>query len=385
MNIINQVSFKSIFTIENLKQFFIKYGHHWEKDYLRQVKSQISAFLNCGNIAFAKATFACDCGLVAYRPVTCKSRFCPSCAANSSTNWANALSDEFIEKKHRFILFSIHPKLEKFLFNHREIYGELSSIINKLFKNFFKYNSTVKKLKITDFGLISFIHTFGRSSNFNLHFHVILTEGGFDSKGKWHSVNFFPYQKFKDDWHNEVIKLLKRKFPNNINLKNMIKLCSNNDKHLFIDVKGKPVKNNKNLIKYLGRYLARPAIAEYRIISYDGKFIKFWYKDVETKEKEILELPLFEFMFRIIQHIPPKNLKLVRRYGIYSRRIKKKLKEVLKTLKNSRLFNIKAIPWDKRIEKWQGKNPLVCPRCNKKMKLVSFEHKKYGIFNYGST
>ena len=120
-------------------------------------------------------------------------------------------------------------------------------------------------------------------------------------------------------------------------------------------------------------------------ISYDGKFVKFWYKDVETKEKETLELPLFEFMFRIIQHIPPKNLKLVRRYGIYSRRIKKKLKEVLKTLKNSRLFNINVIPWDKRIEKWQGKNPLVCPRCNKKMKLVSFEHKKYGIFKYGST
>ena len=97
MNIINQVSFKSIFTIENLKQFFIKYGHHWEKDYLRQVKSQINAFLNCGNIAFAKATFACDCGLVAYRPVTCKSRFCPSCAANSSTNWANAHSHQLKE------------------------------------------------------------------------------------------------------------------------------------------------------------------------------------------------------------------------------------------------------------------------------------------------
>ena len=199
MNITNEVSLKNIFTIENLKQFFIKYGHYWEKDYLRHVKSQINAFLNCGNLAFAKATFGCDCGLVAYRPVSCKSRFCPSCAANSSTNWANTLSDEFIEKKHRFILFSIHPKLEKFLFNHREIYGELSWIINKLFKSFFKYNSTVKKFKITDFGLISFIHTFGRASNFNLHFHVILTEGGFDSKGKWHSVNFFPYQKFKND------------------------------------------------------------------------------------------------------------------------------------------------------------------------------------------
>lgn len=55
-------------------------------------------------------------------------------------------------------------------------------------------------------------------------------------------------------------------------------------------------------------------------------------------------------MFRIIQHIPPKNLKLVRQYGIYSRRIKNKLNEILKNLKNKRLFTSKYISWDKRIE-----------------------------------
>ncbi len=126
----------------------------------------------------------------------CKSRFCPSCAVKSSTLWANSLSKSFINKKHRFILFSIHPKLEKFLFNHRELFADLSNIINKLFKDFFKYSKAVKNLKIKDFGLISFIHTFGRASNFNLLFHVILTEGGFDSKGNWRSVSFLPYHFF---------------------------------------------------------------------------------------------------------------------------------------------------------------------------------------------
>ncbi len=130
----------------------------------------------------------------------------------------------------------------------------------------------------------------------------------------------------------------------------MIKLASKDNKELFINISGTPVKNNHKLIKYLGRYLARPAIAEYRIISYDGKTIRFWYIDVDSKEKEVLEPPLFEFMFRIIQHIPPKNLKLVRQYGIYSRRIKNKLNEILKNLKNKCLFTCKYIIWDKRVE-----------------------------------
>jgi len=385
MNSNTQVSLKDIFTINNLKVFFSKFSHHWKPSYLKHVKSQIYAFLNCRNSAFAKATFSCSCGLTAYRPVTCKSRFCPSCAVKYSTTWAKSLSDSFINKNHRFILFSVHPKLEKFLFNHRELFGELSNIINSSFKDFFKYSKEVKGLKIKDFGLFSFIHTFGRSSNFNLHFHVIVTEGGFDSKGNWHSVDFFPYHFFKPKWHNNVVSLLKKTFPNDTNLKNMIKLCSQNNKELFVDIVGSKVKNNEKLIKYLGRYLARPAIAEYRIISYDGKSVKFWYIDVDTKEKEILELPLFEFMFRVIQHIPPKNLKLVRRYGIYSRRIKSRLKDTLQRLKNNRLFKVSHISWGKKIELWQGNNPLICPRCNKKMKLTSFEHKKYGTFNYNSS
>ena len=35
----------------------------------------------------------------------------------------------------------------------------------------------------------------------------------------------------------------------------------------------------KRAVQYNGRYSARAAIAEYRIISYKGEMVKFWYKD----------------------------------------------------------------------------------------------------------
>ena len=39
----------------------------------------------------------------------------------------------------------------------------------------------------------------------------------------------------------------------------------------------------KQAAKYIGRYLARPAIAEYRIIKYDGKYVTFWYENKKPK------------------------------------------------------------------------------------------------------
>ena len=44
--------------------------------------------------------------------------------------------------------------------------------------------------------------------------------------------------------------------------------------------------NIKQATQYIGRYLARPAIAEYRIINYDGKNVTYWYENKNLREKE---------------------------------------------------------------------------------------------------
>lgn len=40
--------------------------------------------------------------------------------------------------------------------------------------------------------------------------------------------------------------------------------------------------NVKNAAKYIGRYLARLAIDEYRISNYNGKTVTFWYENKKT-------------------------------------------------------------------------------------------------------
>ncbi|TCP94824.1 putative transposase [Serpentinicella alkaliphila] len=83
----------------------------------------------------------------------------------------------------------------------------------------------------------------------------------------------------------------------------------------------------KKAAEYIGRYLARPAIAEYRIIKYDGEVVKFWYEDHKTGEVVERELTALEFIGKIIMHIPKKHFKMVRRYGLYRRDLNKIAKE----------------------------------------------------------
>ncbi|SET17944.1 Putative transposase [Anaerobranca gottschalkii DSM 13577] len=89
------------------------------------------------------------------------------------------------------------------------------------------------------------------------------------------------------------------------------------------------MKNAKGIAKYIGRYVFRPAIAESRIESYDGEVVRFWYESHEDGKRIEEVLPVLEFIGKLVRHIPDKQFKMVRYYGVYSRNRKAKAKKVM--------------------------------------------------------
>lgn len=75
---------------------------------------------------------------------------------------------------------------------------------------------------------------------------------------------------------------------------------------------------SKQIVKYIGRYVRHPAIANGRIIGYDKKRIIFFYKDNQRNEI-VVRKSVNNFIFSLIQHIPPEQFKIIRHYGAYSR------------------------------------------------------------------
>ena len=72
----------------------------------------------------------------------------------------------------------------------------------------------------------------------------------------------------------------------------------------------------------MARYVRHPAIANGRIIKYNKENVTFFYEDNE-KNKIIIKKSVFDFIQSLIQHTPPKQFKMIRYYGAYSRNQKR--------------------------------------------------------------
>lgn len=119
-------------------------------------------------------------------------------------------------------------------------------------------------------------------------------------------------------------------------------------------------RNQEAVIRYLARYMRHPAISNSRIEFYDGKNIAI--KIDNSKWKTFRQSSTVdEFITSLIQHISPKNYKVVRWYGLYSRR------EVRLERKNSRerQETISLFLHGKR-------KIIICPNCKNPLKNVEF-------------
>jgi len=58
-------------------------------------------------------------------------------------------------------------------------------------------------------------------------------------------------------------------------------LFKRNDKGFYVNAE-KKMTSARGAARYIGRHMARPALAEYKIIRYDGRMVTFWYIDHKT-------------------------------------------------------------------------------------------------------
>ena len=66
-----------------------------------------------------------------------------------------------------------------------------------------------------------------------------------------------------------------------------------------------------------------------RIKAYDGEIVAFVYHDKRTNKEETLVMSVEKFILSLVRHIPEKDFKMVRHYGLYSRRLKTLSKQIV--------------------------------------------------------
>lgn len=182
------------------------------------------------------------------------------------------------------------------------------------------YFSKILHRKI-NVGVIVILHSFGKDMKFQPHLHLLITEGGFDDRGEFIKCEFIPARGFRKSWQYHVLeKLQSIGLPNTVATQ-MYKQYTNGF-YVWLHKRGR-IHHPKLIAKYVGRYVRHPAIANSRIFYYDGKIVKFYYIDGEDTRIDVT-MTTDQFISALIQHIPPPQFKMIRYYGAYARRTKRK-------------------------------------------------------------
>jgi hypothetical protein len=256
---------------------------------------------------------------------------------------------------HRHLVFGVPEMLWKYFKEDRKLYKVLMDVAYETIKEIF---SQMKHRDLMP-GAINVHHSFGRDIKHQPHNHMIVTEGGFDKNGEFISIgNYIHYDNLHRKWQYKILKALKKHIPSNV----IDEAYRRYPDGFCVYVRPDRIKSHRELSRYIGRYVRHPAIANSRIITYNGEAVKFFYKDHDGNVHYKIML-VYDFMLAIIQHIPEKNQKLIRGYGAYSRRKIRKIGEVQSSITKS--FSSKV----------SNRRTAYCYYCKERMEFVGYVKK----------
>lgn len=341
----------------------------------QSVIENVDKMIHCGDPSFGGAMYVCPhCSNMKFVPFRCKSRFCPSCGVKYCQERSASMSFKLIHCTHRHCVFTIDENLRHFFLEDRSLldclFQAVCSVILRMFFNMNKSKNFVP-------GFICVLHTFGRPLEWNPHIHCLITEGGFSDDGFWRVVKHFNYALLRKSFQTALLNELEHRI--GPSFKKTKALIYSKDKNGFYVYAKPSICNTNTVIKYISRYLGRPVIALKRIDSYDGQYVTFHYNKHEDNAYVRKTLPVLDFIRLLIQHIPEKNFKMTRYYGLYARH-REIDKSLYKAIHKSKHLILRSFSkWRADILLSFGYDPLICPKCGHLMLITELYYNHHPV------
>ena len=340
------------------------------------VHDNVDRMIKCQTADLGYAWYECPtCGNFQLAFHTCKSRFCNSCGVKYAKARSLAVSNTLLDCKHRHITFTIPDTLRDHFRRKRERLNLLFDAVNMTFKHLLLKHGKKKDYKA---GYICVLHTFGRALNFNVHIHALISEGMIDTLGHFKALKYFNYELLRKSFMKCLLDLLHKDIGNSF-YKEKCDLYKNHVSGFYVHAPdtSSSFKKQKELVKYVLRYTGRPVMAESRIldINHETGFITYFYEPHEddhlpdeqrTGPIEVCE-HIFDFIKKLIIHIPDHQFKTIRYYGLYTSKGKRRLPNYVK--KKSFLKSFNSLKWRALLQNTFKYDVLLCP-CGEVMHYI---------------
>ena len=287
---------------------------------------------------------------------SCKNRFCPRFGHRETQAWGEKLMGKLATMRHHHVTFTIPEKLLPIAYRYpKAVYDSLFKAATTVLKDWFESKHSMVP------GIVAVLHTAGFGLKRHIHLHVLVTGGG-TRDGRWKELerNYLTRLDFfrnRIRWKFEHDLLLSL-FRGELGETTEVEL-----KRLFIEVNGnrwvvtvqKGIYEPEQIVRYIGRYIKRAPLSEYKIKDINDGTISFECKDYRQSiggkpRPVVVALLAHEFLQRLTSHVPLEGFHIVRYYGAYHGQVSNALPPQRRS-------------WREIQVEHSGADPLVCLHC----------------------
>ncbi|OQA00309.1 MAG: putative transposase [Planctomycetes bacterium ADurb.Bin412] len=362
---------------DNFETFVQIYDEHFSRQYgfwRPYIEQVIYRYLDCGDLHNGFARVKCkDCGHEYLLAFSCKRRhFCPSCHQKRVVEFGEWLCMDVLKNiPHRHFVFSIPKILRRYFLYDRKLLADLSRCAWGSLKAFLQ-DAVHENDPIP--GAVIAMQTFGDFLGFNPHTHILVTDGCFYGDGGMFRVAPpLELKKLEAIFRHKVFRLLLNKGKITQELIAMLSSWRYSGFNVFCGNRISPTDDTA--MENLARYIIRASFSQERMQYLDQEgTVVYRSKDGAATRN----FPALEWLAAMCSHIPNRGEQMVRYYGYYSnvsrgKRQKEGLDNAIPCIfepqGTERAFRKS---WARLIQKIYEVDPLVCPKCQGTMRIISF-------------
>ncbi len=342
---------------EPLKEILASTRELWDNDQTRPaVRTNFAKVLLCRTEALGSEVYASATEQKVVHH-TCKSRACPSCGHRATRLWQRDTWAALPDVKFAGIVFTMPDVLWPLFQRNRHLLDDLPALGAAVIQHWAKdaYDARLMILVVR--------HTFGRHLNFNPHLHILVSAGGLRTlDDAWVSGVRFDVSLLMKRWRFALVTYLREALKRGLIASHLPPetlrglLTKQYERWWSVDVQ--PCASKEHFIRYAGRYVRRPPLAQYRILNHTPDEISFRTQDHKLKKEVVTRYTPAEFIENLAEHVPDHYKHAIRHFGLLSPRARgRTFGALFSQLLEARRQRPRRISWARSIEREFGKDP----------------------------
>ena len=325
-----------------------------------------------------------ECGTTRFSYNSCGNRNCPVCGAWKKEAWIDVRSSEVIDAPYYHAVFTCPHELSPLILANQKL---LYALYQKCAGAAIMELAADEKYLGAMPGVILVLHTWNQELLFHPHVHALISGGGLAADGSLRTLDtdsfFIPESVLSAMFRGKFLAALEKAWKagklvlngENEKLRNACiwnKFRDGLYRKKWVAYVKETFNGKGNAIEYLGRYVFRAAISDYRILDVQEELVTITARGSDGTQSRTVSMTPEEFVRRFLLHVLPKGFQKVRYYGFLANGIRKD--------RLTRIFNLQG--GRKYLQKYKGMNAAQiilarfhkdirsCPCCGRNDSLV---------------